>query len=62
METMERQEHRTRRSFTPEFKFEIAERCHAYDRSISQPSRAAVNPGGPIPASPLCTSVFADPS
>ena len=36
METMERQDHRTRRSFTPEFKQEIVERCRTGDRSISQ--------------------------
>jgi transposase len=36
METMERKEHRTRRSFTPEFKQEIVERCRVGDRSISQ--------------------------
>jgi transposase len=39
METMEREEHRTRRSFTPEFKADIVERCRAGDRTISQVAR-----------------------
>ena len=34
METMERNARRARRSFTPEFKSEIVERCHVGDRSI----------------------------
>jgi transposase len=36
METMERQKHRPRRSFTAEFKADIVERCRAGDRSIGQ--------------------------
>jgi len=36
METMERKKPRTRRSFTPEFKADIVERCRAGDRSIGQ--------------------------
>ena len=36
METMERRETRTRRSFTPEFKAEIVERVKRGDRSIGQ--------------------------
>jgi transposase len=40
METMERQEHRTRRSFTLEFKQEIVERCRVGDRTISEVARA----------------------
>jgi transposase len=35
METMERKK-RDRRSFSPEFKAEIVERCRAGDRSIAQ--------------------------
>jgi transposase len=36
METMERKTRRPRRSFTPEFKADIVERCRAGDRSITQ--------------------------
>jgi len=36
METMERKKPRPRRSFTPEFKAEIVERCRVGDRSIGQ--------------------------
>ena len=36
METMERKRPRPRRSFTPEFKADIVERCLAGDRSIGQ--------------------------
>jgi transposase len=36
METMERKKPRPRRSFTPEFKADIVERCRAGDRSIGQ--------------------------
>jgi transposase len=36
METMERNTRRPRRSFTPEFKADIVERCQVGDRSISQ--------------------------
>src|ERR1700690_4134814 len=36
METMERKKPRPRRSFTPEFKADIVERCQAGDRSIGQ--------------------------
>jgi transposase len=36
METMERKTRRHRRSFTPEFKADIVERCRAGDRSIGQ--------------------------
>jgi len=36
METMERKKARPRRSFTPEFKADIVERCSAGDRSIGQ--------------------------
>ena len=39
METMERRETRTRRSFTPEFKAEIVDRCRAGDRTIGQVAR-----------------------
>jgi len=40
METMERkQPRRRRRSFTPEFKAEIVERCQAGDRTIGQVAR-----------------------
>ena len=39
METMERKKPRPRRSFTPEFKAEIVERCRAGDRSIGQVAR-----------------------
>ena len=36
METMERKRPRPRRSFTPEFKADIFERCLAGDRSVTQ--------------------------
>jgi len=36
METMERKKPRRRRSFTPEFKAEIVERCKRGDRSVRQ--------------------------
>jgi transposase len=36
METMERKRPRPRRSFTPEFKADIVERCLAGDRSVAQ--------------------------
>jgi transposase len=36
METMERKKPRRRRSFTPEFKAEIVERCRRGDRSVGQ--------------------------
>lgn len=39
METMERKKSRPRRSFTPEFKVEIVERCRRGDRSIGQVAR-----------------------
>jgi transposase len=39
METMERKQTRTRRSFTPEFKAEIVELCRRGDRSVGQVSR-----------------------
>ena len=39
METMERKKSRPRRSFTPEFKAEIVERCRAGDRTIGQVAR-----------------------
>ncbi len=39
METVERKKPRPRRSFTPEFKAEIVERCQAGDRSIGQVAR-----------------------
>ena len=39
METMERKKPRPRRSFTPEFKAEIVERCLSGDRSIGQVAR-----------------------
>ena len=39
VETMERKKPRPRRSFTPEFKAEIVERCLAGDRSIGQVAR-----------------------
>jgi transposase len=39
METMERKQPRRRRSFTPEFKAEIVERCRAGDRTIGQVAR-----------------------
>ena len=39
METIERKQPRRRRSFTPEFKAEIVERCRAGDRTIGQVAR-----------------------
>ena len=39
MGTMERNKRRARRSFTPEFKADIVERCQAGDRSIGQVAR-----------------------
>ncbi len=39
METMERKKPRPRRSFTPEFKADIVERCQAGDRTIGQVAR-----------------------
>jgi transposase len=39
METMERNQPRARRSFTPEFKAEIVELCQRGDRSIGQVAR-----------------------
>src|ERR1039458_6576077 len=39
METMERKKSRPRRSFTPEFKADIVERCRAGDRTIGQVAR-----------------------
>ena len=39
METMERKKSRPRRSFTPEFKAEIVERCRAGDQTIGQVAR-----------------------
>ena len=36
METMERKKPRPRRSFTPEFKADIVERCRVGDRTIGQ--------------------------
>jgi transposase len=39
METMQRKKPRARRSFTPEFKAEIVDRCRAGDRTISQVAR-----------------------
>jgi transposase len=39
METMGRKRPRRRRSFTPEFKAEIVERCRAGDRTIGQVAR-----------------------
>ena len=39
METMERNMRRARRSFTPEFKAEIVDRCKAGDRSIAEVAR-----------------------
>jgi transposase len=36
METVERKKSRPRRSFTPEFKTDIVERCRRGDRSIGQ--------------------------
>jgi transposase len=39
METMERKKPRPRRSFTPEFKADIVERCRVGDRTIAQVAR-----------------------
>jgi len=39
METMERRKPRPRRSFTPEFKADIVERCLAGDRTVGQVAR-----------------------
>ena len=39
METVERKKPRPRRSFTPEFKADIVERCRRGDRSIGQVAR-----------------------
>ena len=39
METMAKKKPRRRRSFTPEFKAEIVERCQVGDRSIGQVAR-----------------------
>jgi transposase len=39
METMERKQPRRRRSFTPEFKAGVVERCRAGDRTIGQVAR-----------------------
>jgi transposase len=39
LETMERKKPRRRRSFTPEFKAEIVERCRRGDRSVGQVAR-----------------------
>ena len=39
MENVERKKPRPRRSFTPEFKAEIVERCRVGDRSIGQVAR-----------------------
>src|SRR6266542_3754680 len=39
METMERKKARPRRSFTPEFKADIVERCRRGDRTIGQVAR-----------------------
>jgi len=39
METMAKRKTRPRRSFTPEFKAEIVERCRVGDRSIGQLAR-----------------------
>jgi transposase len=36
METVERKKSRPRRSFTPEFKADIVERCRRGDRSVGQ--------------------------
>jgi hypothetical protein len=44
METMERKTRRHRRSFTPEFKADIVERCRAGDRSIGQVARNRSSP------------------
>ena len=39
METVAKKKPRPRRSFTPEFKAEIVERCQAGDRTIAQVAR-----------------------
>jgi transposase len=39
METVERKKPRPRRSFTPEFKADIVERCQRGDRSVGQVAR-----------------------
>ena len=39
METMEPNQRRARRSFTPEFKADIVQRCQVGDRSIRQVAR-----------------------
>jgi transposase len=39
METMQRKQPRRRRSFTPEFKAEVVERCRAGDRTVGQVAR-----------------------
>jgi transposase len=39
METMERKRTRPRRSFTPEFKADIVDRCRTGDRTIGQVAR-----------------------
>jgi transposase len=39
METVERKRPRPRRSFTPEFKADIVERCRRGDRSVGQVAR-----------------------
>jgi transposase len=39
MDTMERKKPRPRRSFTPEFKADIVERCRVGDRTIGQVAR-----------------------
>jgi transposase len=39
METMERSKRRDRRSYSPEFKSEIVDRCRAGDRSIGEVAR-----------------------
>ena len=41
METMERKKTRPRRSYTPEFKADIVERCRAGDRTIAQVARTS---------------------
>ena len=39
METVAKKKPRARRSFTPEFKAEIVERCQAGDRTVAQVAR-----------------------
>ena len=39
METVAKSKPRPRRSFTPEFKAEIVERCQAGDRTVAQVAR-----------------------